>query len=159
MGLDHERRLCKRCVSVCAWLGDGLPGDILDPVASRFACMVSVAQMLRWSMPPSAIFMVLLIQLTHVNKGADIGIDFAELFGGEAEISKALRQVPGSWILICCRPEGVWMIASKITIAGYKGRRFFQISGKLGKSFSPNFPKFWKIIVAFLKSFRVTAKF
>ena len=140
-------------------LGDGLPGDILDPVASRFACMVSVAQMLRWSMPPSAIFMVLLIQLTHVNKGADIGIDFAELFAGEAEISKALRQVPGSWILICCRPEGVWMIASKITIAGYKGRRFFQISEKLGKSFSPNFPKFWKIIVAFMKSFRVTAKF
>ena len=49
--------------------------------------------MLRWNVPPSAIFIVLLIQLTRVNKGADIAIDFAELFAGEAQISKALRQV------------------------------------------------------------------
>lgn len=54
--------------------------------------MVSVADMLRWKLPPILIMCVLLLRFGTPDYTPDT-LDFVEVFCGKAEISKALRRV------------------------------------------------------------------
>lgn len=62
-----------------------------------FPAMVSVADMLRWKLPPILIMCVLLLRFGAPNCTPNT-LDFVEVFCGQAEISKALRQVSRSFL-------------------------------------------------------------
>lgn len=62
----------------------------------RSHLMVSVADLLRWKAPPALIMVVLLLQFTRpLQQPSQIGpgLDFCEIFAGQAEVSQALRRV------------------------------------------------------------------
>ena len=61
--------------------------------------MVSVADMLRWKLPPILIMCVLLLRFGTPDYTPDT-LDFVEVFCGKAEISKALRRVSRLFLLI-----------------------------------------------------------
>ena len=56
--------------------------------------MVSVSDMLRWRLPPILIAIVLILQFLRGEQRTRL-LDFAEIFAGQAEVSKALRRAPG----------------------------------------------------------------
>ena len=64
-----------------------------------------VPSMLRWSLPPVLIYIVLMVKFSGLSMRSS-SLDFAEVFSGKGELSRALRQV--SWehlrltFLCCC---------------------------------------------------------
>ena len=55
--------------------------------------MASVADMLKWKCPPIFIMAVLLLRFGTPDSTRPDSLDFVEIFAGQAELSKSLRQV------------------------------------------------------------------
>ena len=63
-----------------------------------FHQMVSVADMLRWKFPPLFILTILLLRFGTPDSTPTNTLDFVEVFSGQAEISKAMRNVSKLYI-------------------------------------------------------------
>ena len=67
--------------------------------------MASVSEMLRWRLPPILIAIVLILQFLRAGQPRRL-LDFAEIFAGQAEVSKALRRAPRLFRPEPCEHEG-----------------------------------------------------
>lgn len=71
--------------------------------------MPSVADMLRWKLPPILIMIVVLLQVGTPDTTSGPQLDFAEIFAGVAEISKSMRNDSQHKKLVKCSffsPQG-----------------------------------------------------